>query len=187
MVAAFGTGRITPDTPPLVENTPRISARDLPAIGKTIALAWQGIAHAPLTRLSRTADGLVIVADGVDVFVTFRAWPMPLGGERLRFVCPHCGALRDFLHWREQWGCRGCLKLEHACRHHARYCPAIRRRAKLLRKLARVSAGSLRARLLRAEIAREEGAIIAHVRRVNRDLTKRSKSNGRRRHLTAEQ
>jgi hypothetical protein len=64
-MGAFGSGLVTPDPNPLVETIPRISVRDLPPIGKTIALGWQGAARAPLTRLSRTADGLVIAADGV--------------------------------------------------------------------------------------------------------------------------
>ena len=117
---------------------------------------------APLTRLSRTRQGLVIETAGSSVIVGLREWPMPvangrLHGTRIRMICPSCGALRDALHWvGGEWGCRGknCLDLGHACRHQQRWCPAIRRRAKLLRKLARVSPRGLKARLLREQIAR---------------------------------
>jgi hypothetical protein len=89
-----------------------------------------------------------------------------------------------FSHWRDgEWGCRGkdCLDLEHPCRHQERWCPAIRRRARLLRKLARVSPKSLRARLLREQIRRAQQAMIVNLKRANRDLTKRVKRHGQRR------
>src|SRR5262249_3248502 len=98
------------------------------------------IASAPLTRVSRIAEGVLIETGGASVRVGLREWAMPLGrGTRERFICPRCGSSRDALHWVGEWGCRGedCLNLDHACRHEQRYCPAIRRRAKLLRKLAR--------------------------------------------------
>src|SRR5215471_5123624 len=142
MVAALGTGK-----PPLhrnlVSDTPRLPLRALPAFGKTITLGWQNLAGAPLTRVSWTAEGVLIETGGTSVLVGLRKWPMPLGrGTRERFVCPRCDASRDALHWASgEWGCRGkdCLDLEHACRHQQRWCPAIRRRARLLRKLARVA------------------------------------------------
>jgi hypothetical protein len=116
---------------------------------------------------------------------------MPFGrGTRERFVCPRCGAFRDALHWASgEWGCRGkdCLDLEHACRHQQRWCPAVRRRAKLLRKLARVSPRGLKARLLRAQIAQQEAAMLANMKRANRDLTKRVKRHGGRRRAGSDQ
>ena len=58
---------------------------------------------APLTRLSRTRQGLVIETAGSSVIVGLREWPMPvangrLHGTRIRMICPSCGALRDALH-----------------------------------------------------------------------------------------
>ena len=89
----------------------------------------QQSASAPLTRISRSAEGLVLETGGTSVQVVMRFWAMPLGrGWRWRFVCPKCGMFRDVLHWRGEWGCRGkdCHDLEHACRHELRWCPAPR-------------------------------------------------------------
>ena len=142
-----------------------------------------GDAHALLTRLSRTAEGIEIETGGTSVRVGMRSWPMPLtrrggGGQRERFVCPRCDASRDVLHWVGEWGCRGCLGLSHASRHQQRWCPAIRRRLWLLRKLARVSPRGLKAKLLRAQIAQQEAAMLANMKRANRDLTRRMKRHG---------
>src|SRR5262249_24605950 len=78
-------------------------------------------ASAPLTRVSRTGAGIVIETGGTSVTVALRHWPMPIGrggdhGTRERMVCPRCGAFRDILHWRGEWGCRGkdCLDLAHS-------------------------------------------------------------------------
>src|SRR5262249_44785510 len=149
--------------------------------GKSVTLAWQNPASAPLTRVSRTAEGVVIETGGTEVRVGLREWPMPLNhGTRERFVCPRCGASRDSLHWvGAEWGCRGCFDLGYPCRHEQRWCPAIRRRARLLRKLARCSPRSLQARLLREQIAREERAMLANLKRANSDLTKRSRRHAR--------
>jgi hypothetical protein len=54
-------------------------------------------------------------------------------------------------------------------------------RAKLLRKLMRVSPRGLKARLLREQIARQEAAMLVNLKRANRDLTKRVKRHGGRR------
>jgi len=148
------------------------------------------VAAAPLTRVSRTAEGLVVETGGTTVRVVMRFWPMPLGhGWRWRFECPRCGTSRDVLHWCGEWGCRGkdCLDLEHACRHELRWCPAVRRRAKLLRKLARYSPRGLKARLLRAQIAHEQAAMLANMKPVNRDLTRRVKRHGGRRRANSDQ
>jgi len=90
-------------------------------------------------------------------------------------VCPRCEASRDALHlgFDGEWGCRGCLDLAYACRHRQRYCPAIARRARLLRKLIRVRPGSLKAQALREKIAQQEAAMLASVKRTNGDLVKR--------------
>jgi hypothetical protein len=115
------------------------------------------------------------------VRVGLREWPMPVvrGKERgikERMVCPRCDASRDDLYWVDgEWGCRGCFDLGYACRHQQRYCPAIARRARLLRKLARVSPRGLRARRLRVQIAHQQAAMLASVKRANRDLSKRSR------------
>src|SRR5262249_14971039 len=113
--------------------------------------------------------------------IELKEWPMPSPkgrqrGTRWRFICGRCGASRDALHWIDgEWCCRGsrenpCGNLFYACRHRQRYCPAIRRRARLLRKLARVPPQSLKAKTLREKIAQQEAAMLAHVRQVNRDL-----------------
>jgi hypothetical protein len=141
-------------------------------------------AAAPPTRVTRSAEGLVIETAGTSVRVATREWLMPLGRRRSGvtvrelMVCPKCNASRDALYWVDgEWCCRGqgCGNLSHASRHQQRWCPAIRRRAKLLRKLARVSPRGLRARLLRAQIAQQEAAMLANVKQTNRDLTKRSR------------
>jgi hypothetical protein len=128
---------------------------------------------------------VVIETGGTSVRVGMRSWPMPIGrggdhSPRERFACPKCNASRDVLHWVSEWGCRGkdCLNIEHDCRHQQRYCPAIHRRARLLRKLARYSPRGLKARLLRAQIAQQEAAMIVNLRRANRDLTKRVNRHG---------
>jgi len=170
----------------LASITPRAASSrlDPPAAsfsGRDDCRLHAAVASAPLTRVSRTHEGLVLETGGTVVRVVMRFWPMPLGrGWRWRCVCPKCGTFRDVLHWRGEWGCRGkdCLDLEHACRHELRWCPAVRRRAKLLRKLARYSPRGLKARVLRAQIARQEAAMLANMKRANRDLTKRVKRHG---------
>src|SRR5262249_38792431 len=118
-------------------------------------------AGVPLTRVSWTAAGVVLETAGTSVTVALRHWPMPIGrggdhGTRRRFVCARCGSFRDALHWTAEtgWGCLGkdCLNLAFGSRHELRWCPAIRRRARLLRKLARCAPKGLKARRLRAHI-----------------------------------
>jgi len=186
MVAAIGTGAIPVPNRRLVSDASRLRLRSLPPFGKSVTLGWENPASAPLTRVSRTGAGIVIETGGTSVTVALRHWPMPIGrggdhGIRERMVCPKCGSFRDVLHWAGEWGCRGkdCLDLEHACRHEQRWCPAIRRRARLLRKLARYSPKGLKARLLRAQIAQQEAAMLANLRRANRDLTKRRRRHAR--------
>jgi hypothetical protein len=52
---------------------------------------------------------------------------------------------------------------------------------RLLHKLARVSPRGLKARLLREQIARQEAAMLANMKRANCDFTKRVKRHGGRR------
>ena len=170
---------------PFTSDAPRLALRDLPRLGQSIHLAWQ-VPHALHATVTRAAAGLTIETDGSVTEVELRSWPMPatlgcLRGIRWRMVCPLCGASRDALHWHGEWGCRGkgCLNLAFPVRHSLRWCTAIRRRARLLRKLARVSPRSLRARAIRAQIAREEAAMAANLRRTNRDLAKRRQRYGR--------
>jgi len=191
-MGAIGSGGTTFQNRYLISDTPRLTRRALPGFGKSVTLTWQGVAGAPLTRVSRTAEGLVLETGGASVRVVMRFWPMPRGrGARWRFACPRCASSRDVLHWVAEvgWGCRGkdCLDLEHASRHELRWCPAVRRRAKLLRKLARVSPRGLKARLLREQIARQEAAMLANMKRANRDLTKRVKRHGGRRRAHSDQ
>jgi hypothetical protein len=127
---------------------------------------------------------IVISTAGVEVEVALREWPMPTvrwrqRGIRTRMICPRCEASRDALHWIGEWGCRGCFEISYPCRHRQRYCPAIARRERLRRKLIRTTPGSLKARQLRKMITREERAMIAHLEKVSRDLTKRSKRHAR--------
>jgi len=134
---------------------------------------------------------VISMAGGTEVEVELREWPMPVvkgrqRGTRWRFICMRCGASRDALHFVDgEWGCRGknCLDplgLGHACRHRQRYCPAIARRARLLRKLVRVRPGSLKAQAIREKIAQQEAAMLVHVQRVNHDLKKRRQRHARR-------
>jgi hypothetical protein len=161
----------------LVGDAPRLPVRDLPKIGGRVTLEWTGVANASLTRPSPSA--VVISMAGVEVEVVLKQSPMPTvkfrqRGFRMRFACPRCDASRDALHWfGGEWGCRGCFDLSYPCRHRQRYCPAIARRARLRRKLIRARPGSLKARMLREMIVRETRAMLAHLERVNGDLTKR--------------
>jgi hypothetical protein len=129
----------------------------------------------------------VISTGSTSTEVAPREWPMPSPrgrqrGIRTRMICPRCEAVRDALHFVDgEWCCRGknCGNLAHASRHRQRYCPAIARRERLRRKLIRARRGSLKAKALRKMIAREERAVLAHIQRVNRDLTKRSERDAR--------
>ena len=186
MVAAIGSGLNPRPGRRLVGDHPRLPARAIPKFG-SVTLAWtENLASAPATRLSRSGEQITIETGGAVVEVALVTWPMPTvrwrqRGIRTRFVCPKCGASRDALHWIGEWGCRGrdCLDLAFASRHRQRYCPAIARRARLRRKLARVPRRSLKARWLRAQIRGEERAMLAHLERVNRDLAKRSQRDAR--------
>lgn len=149
-----------------------------------------GALHA---RLTRTAAGVVVIeTGGIEVEVVLHEWLMPIvrgrqRGTRTRFACPRCDASRDVLHWVDgEWGCRGCFKLSHASRHQQRWCPAIRRRVRLLRKLARVPPRSLKARMLRVQIAHQQAAMLADVKWANRALEKRSRRHARRSRVNPE-
>src|SRR5215472_17111090 len=149
----------------LVGDSPRLPARMIPRFG-TVTLTWpQNHAHALHAEVSRTGAGVVVISTaGVKVDVALREWPMPTvrwrqRGIRTRMVCPHCEASRDALHWIDgEWRCRGsgCGNLAYACRHRQRYCSAVARRARLLRKLARVPPRGLQAPLIRAQIVLQE-------------------------------
>ena len=185
MIAAIGTGKISFQRP-LVNDAPRLRLRDLPHFGKSVELRWENLASGLFARVTRSGDGVTIETDGRSVRVGLRAWPMPIprrggGGERERMVCPRCNASRDVLHWvAGEWSCRGsgCGNLSHASRHRQRYCPAIHRRARLLHKLSRYSPRGRKARIIRAQIAQQEQAMLADMRRVNRDLSKRMNRHG---------
>jgi len=194
MVAAIGTGAIPVPNRRLTSSVPCLRLRSLPPFGKSVTLAWQNPANALYATVTRTGEGVVIETGGTSVRVGMRSWPMPIGrggdhSPRERFACPKCNASRDVLHWVGEWGCRGkdCLNIEHDCRHQQRYCPAIHRRARLLRKLARYSPRGLKARILRAQIAQQEAAMLANMKRANRDLTKRVKRHGGRRRADSDQ
>jgi hypothetical protein len=194
MVGAIGTGSgKVPAQRGLVSDAPRLPVRAIPRWG-TVTLTWKNLAHALSTRVTRAAGGIVIETAGVAVEVALREWPMPTvrfrqRGIRMRFACPRCDASRDALHWiNGEWGCRGrgCFDLSYACRHRQRYCPAIARRARLRRKLIRTTPGSLKARALRKMIAREGRAMIAHMEKVNRDISRRSRRDARHRRANPE-
>jgi len=188
MIAAIGSGVIPPRNRPLVGDQPRLPVRAIPRWG-TVTLTWpENAARALHARLTRTGAGVVVIeTPGVETEIILREWAMPtvLGrqrGTRMRFVCPRCEASRDALHWLGgEWGCRGCFNLSYACRHRQRFCPSIARRERLRRKLIRTPPKSLKARMLRKMIAREQRAMLAHLEKVNRDLVKRSQRHARRR------
>jgi hypothetical protein len=189
----FGNGGANARTHRLVGDSPRLPVRAIPRFG-TVTLEWQGAASALSTKLTRTADGVVIETAGTEVEVVLREWPMPTvrgrrRGIRMRMICPHCEASRDALHWIDgEWRCRGrgCGNLAYACRHRQRYCPSIARRERLRRKLIRTRPGSLQARMLREQIRREGRAMLAHLERVNSDLSKRSRRRARHRRINPE-
>jgi hypothetical protein len=193
-MAGIGTGVIPPRPDRrLTSDAPRLPVRWLPKIGGTVTLTWlEKPASASLTRPSPTRA--VVSMAGVEVEIVLREWPMPTvrfrqRGVRTRFVCPKCEASRDALHWLGgEWGCRGrgCFDLSYACRHRQRYCTAIARRARLRRKLIRTPPRSLKARALRKMIAREGRAMIAHMEKVNRDISRRSRRDARHRRANPE-
>jgi len=185
----FGNGGTNARNHRLTSDAVRLPVRAIPKRG-TVTLTWpQNLAHALHARVTRSAaDAVVISTAGVETEVVLREWPMPTvrwrqRGIRWRFACPRCEASRDALHWLPEvgWCCRGsgCGNLAYACRHRQRYCPAIARRARLQRKLARVSSRSLKARWLREQIKREERAMIEHLEYVNNALDKRSERRAR--------
>src|SRR5215831_3065908 len=188
-MGAFGTGGHPRPNRRLTTDYPRLTLRVLPKLGETVVLRWQTLARALLVKISRTGEDLTIEMSGTTVRVALRSWPIPPGNRRSsheytldRMVCPRCDASRNILHWGEDgWGCRGCYDLDFPCRHQQRWCPAIRRRQKLLRRLVRVSPRGLKARILWAQIAQQEAAMLASMKRANRDLTKRVKRHGGRR------
>jgi hypothetical protein len=182
----FGNGGANAQTHRLVGDSPRLPVRAIPRFG-TVTLEWQGVGSGLSTRVTPSAvDRIVIETGSTSVEVALREWPMPTvrgrqRGIRRRMICPHCEASRDALHWLPEtgWGCRGCLDLAYASRHRQRYCPAIARRARLRRKLVRTPPRSLQARRLREQIRREGKAMLAHLERVNSDLSKRSRRRAR--------
>ena len=192
MVGAIGSGISPRPNRRLVGDSPRLPTKALPKIGRTITLSWPGVANASLTRPSPAA--VVISMGGVEIEVALREWPMPTvrgrqRGIRWRMICPQCASVRDALHFVDGvWCCRGasCGNLSFACRHQRRYCTAIGRRERLRRKLIRTPPRSLKARVLRKMIAREERAMLAHLERVSGDLTKRSERDARRRRANPE-
>ena len=185
----FGNGKPQKPNRCLVGESPRLPARLIPKWG-TVTVVWpEKQASASLTRASPTLA--VISTDGVETEIELREWPMPTvrgrqRGIRTRMICAQCGASRDALHFVDGvWCCRGsrgnpCGNLSFASRHRQRYCPAIARRARLLRKLARLPPGSLKVQALREQIAQQESLMLANVKRVTRDLTKRRQRHGRR-------
>jgi hypothetical protein len=179
-MGGIGTGGTQTIRRRLTSDAPRLPLKAIPKFGKTVDLSWETLVGALPTRVSLTGEGVLIETAGTTTRVGMREWPMPCGGVRQRFACPKCGTSRNALHWAGEWGCRGrdCLDLDFPVRHEQRYCPAIRRRARLLRKQARVSSRSLRARVIRAQIAQQEAAMLANLKRANRDLTKRMKRHG---------
>ena len=192
MVAAIGTGSgQVPAQRALVSEVPRLPVRAIPKIGRSVDLTWpQTPAHALHTRLTRIGAGEILIETGsTEVEVALAEWPMPTvrgrqRGIKLRMICPRCETNRDALHFFGEWGCRGCFSLSYPCRHRQRYCSSIARRARLRRKLARVPRRSLKARALKKMIAREQRAMLAHLRRVNNDLDKRSRRDARHRRAT---
>jgi hypothetical protein len=190
-MACFGTGGTNARNRRLTSDGLRLPSHAIPRIGRTVTLTWpQNHASASLTRVSPTLA--VISTGGVEVEIVLRQWPMPVvrgrqRGIRTRFACPRCEASRDALHFVDgSWCCRGasCGNLAFASRHRQRYCTSIARRERLRRALIRATPGSLRARELREKIKREERMVVAHMRRVSDDLTKRSERDGRHRRAT---
>ena len=189
-MAGIGTGVIHPPHPDrrLTSDAPRLPVRAIPRYG-TVTLEWpENLAHALHATLTRTGPlGVTIETAGELIEVALMTWPMPTvrwrqRGLRTRMICPQCEASRDALHWIDgEWRCRGagCGNLAHACRHRQRYCRAIARRERLRRKLIRTTPASLQARRLREQIRRESKAMLAHLEKLNRDLSKRSRRHAR--------
>jgi len=147
----FGNGGHNAKRRRLVGDHIRLPIRMIPRWGTTTVEWPQNVASALSARVTRTGPLGVVISTGADgaIEIGLREWAQPVikgrhRGTRTRFVCPRCEASRDALHWSgNEWGCRGCLDLSYACRHRQRYCPSIARRARLRRKLARLSSRSL--------------------------------------------
>jgi hypothetical protein len=186
-MGALGTGVHFRPTRRLTTDCPRLPLKLLPRVGGNVVLKWTGVGGVLSTRVTRSAGALKLETGGTTTEVLLRSWPIPAGSRRDsreftidRMICPRCDAPRNILHWGGEevgWGCRGaaCLNLDFPVRHRERWCPAIRRRMKLLRKLTRYSPRGLRARAIRAQIAHLEVAMVASMRRVSSDLTKRQR------------
>jgi hypothetical protein len=152
-MGALGTGINSHPTRRLTVDLPSLRLRSLPRLGQTVTLRWQGAARPLLARLTRTPAEVVIELGGTSTQVLLRSWPMPAGSRRDsreftidRMICPRCDAPRNILHWGGEeigWECRGrnCLDLDFPVRHQLRWCPSIRRRAKLLRAYTRAGEG----------------------------------------------
>lgn len=193
-MGGLGTGEHWHPTRRLTSDHPRLTLRNIPKPGQTVTLQWTGGAQPLLAKVTRTAEGIVIETAGKTEQVLLRSWPIPSGRRRDtreftldRMICPRCDSPRNILHWGGEevgWGCRGknCLDLDFPVRHQLRWCPAIRRRARLLRELVRVSPRGRKARIIRAQIAHEQRAMLASMKRANSDLTKRRRrQHGQRR------
>jgi hypothetical protein len=81
-MACFGTGGANARNHRLVSNTPRLPLKAIPKFDGTATLRWQGVAAAPLTRVARTAEGIVIETAETSVRVATREWLMPMGRRR---------------------------------------------------------------------------------------------------------
>ena len=83
-------------------------------------------------------------------------------------VCPSCERLCQYLLRREGWHCRCCSGCDYAVRHTWRTSPAVHRRRKLLRALAREPVLSLKASAIRYQLARIDRAILTRLRDAHR-------------------
>jgi hypothetical protein len=145
-----------PSTVALIENLPRLEHSILRRTGALLpgkATRWSwNPTHGPSIKVTG-AEGAFTIDDAVRVVL------------RGRFmVCPTCGQLCRYLLLRRGWKCRCCSGADYAVRHTWRTNPAVHRRRKLLRALAREPVLSLKASAMRYQLARIDQAILMMLR-----------------------
>jgi hypothetical protein len=121
---------------------PRLNVHQLHQAGALVAGAvsrWRW-PHpvAPLDVRARCDGGRLLLSldGGAEVSVVIAREPGTLGNDYPVFECPGCGVRRWNLHVKDgRLACRLCHRLRYASRHANRWSPALRRAAKLRRRL----------------------------------------------------
>jgi hypothetical protein len=144
-----------------------------------------GVAAALSVELTALPDGLVLTTGDQVITVPYRYDTMACryakGSLRQFLTCPSCASLRRTLYLDAgHWGCRKCLELRYPIRSSPRRAVIASQIEDTLRRLIETRPGSREWHELRARIADQHEALVGHVARMRRDLTKRLKRNHKR-------